>query len=82
MQDRQFAATHALEIRRWHRDVARQIFQDHISIGTKDGQAFPPELVQKIAVASVLAADCLLQAILAKPEAAADPPPPDQEAPP
>jgi len=74
MQDRQFAATHALEIRRWHRDVARQIFSHQLESG------IPREAqdLENYAIASVRAADMLLSAIMAKP--AADQPPADGEA--
>lgn len=63
MQDRQFAAAHALEIRRWHRDVAREIFCKQIESG------IPRDALdlQNYAIASVSAADMLLSAIMAKP---------------
>lgn len=68
MQDRQFAAAHALEIRRWHRDVARELF-----IGQATSVGLADDRLDMIAAHCVRAADFLLSAIMAKP-AAADPP--------
>lgn len=69
MQERQFAVAQHLEMQRWHRDIARQVFLDHLRVATEEGGIIETsdDVMHKIAAASVRAADNLLSAILARP---------------